>query len=188
MAARRLPSSVWVTGLTVGAVAVVAALAVKAEQGPQPHATPAAAKHSASAPAKPTAKPSPAAEAAVPKDSGVGRRVVYSLGQKRVWLVDASDQSRRTFAVWPGSVSPAPGKYTVSKRTDALTGSDGVDIEHVVYFTAISGVNIAFSNALDGSSPPPVTGKQTGGIRMRVADGDAVWAFGSTGTTVSVVE
>ena len=48
MAARRLPSSVWVTGLTVGALAVVVVLAVKAEQGPQPHAT-AAAKPSASA-------------------------------------------------------------------------------------------------------------------------------------------
>ncbi|NEC86451.1 hypothetical protein [Streptomyces sp. SID12501] len=187
VAARRLPSSVWVTGLTLGAVAAVAVLAVKAERGPQPHAT-AAARPTASASAKPSAKPSQAVEAAVPDGSGTGRRVVYSLGQKRVWLVDASDQSRRTFAVWPGSVSPDPGTYSVSKRTDALTGSDGVQIEHVVYFAAKSGVNVAFSNALDGSSPPPVSGIQTGGIRMRVADGDAVWAFGSAGTTVSVVE
>lgn len=187
MAARRLPSSVWVTGLTVGAVAVVAVLAVKAEQGPQPQAT-GAAKPSTSSSPQPSAKPTPAAEAAVPDGSGSGRRVVYSIGQKRVWLVDASEQSRRTFVVWPGSVSPDPGTYTVSKRTDALTGSDGVQIEHVVYFAAKSGVNIAFSNALDGSSPPPVSGIETGGIRMRVTDGDAVWGFGSTGTTVSVVE
>nr|WP_239149100.1 hypothetical protein [Streptomyces sp. SID12501] len=173
--------------MTLGAVAAVAVLAVKAERGPQPHAT-AAARPTASASAKPSAKPSQAVEAAVPDGSGTGRRVVYSLGQKRVWLVDASDQSRRTFAVWPGSVSPDPGTYSVSKRTDALTGSDGVQIEHVVYFAAKSGVNVAFSNALDGSSPPPVSGIQTGGIRMRVADGDAVWAFGSAGTTVSVVE
>ncbi|MDQ0934719.1 hypothetical protein [Streptomyces turgidiscabies] len=114
VAARRLPSSVWVTGLTVAAVAVVAALAVKAvkaEQGPQPHVT-AAAKPKASASTKPSAKPSQAAEVAVPDGSGTGRRVVYSLGQKRAWLVDASEQSRRTFVVWPGTVSPDPGRYS----------------------------------------------------------------------------
>jgi hypothetical protein len=123
----------------------------------------------------------------VPHGSGTGRRIVYSLGQKRVWLVDASDAARRTFAVWPGTVSPDPGTYKVSSRTEATTGSDGVQIEHIVYFTARSGVAIAFSNAVDGSSPPPPSGRQTGGIRLHKADGAAVWAFGTTGTTVTVV-
>lgn len=188
MAARRLPSSVWVTGLTLGAVAVVAALAVKAEQGPHPHVT-AAAKPSASASAKPSAKPSQAADTRVPDGSGSGRRVVYSLGQKRVWLVDASGQSRRTFVVWPGSVSPEPGSYSVGERDDARTGSDGVAIEHVMFFATGSGLSIAFSNAVDGSSPPPAaSGAKTGGIRMSKADGTALWAFGATGTAVTVVK
>ncbi|WP_053740823.1 L,D-transpeptidase [Streptomyces sp. NRRL WC-3618] len=186
VAARRLPSSVWVTGLTVGAVAVVAALAVKAEQGPQPHAT--AAKPKASASAKPSGKPSQAAEVAVPDESGTGRRVVYSLGQKRVWLVDASEQSRRTFVVWPGSVSPEPGRYTVGQRDEARTGSDGVPIEHVMFFATGSGLSIAFSNAVDGASPRPAPGVRTGGIRMSKADGTALWAFGDTGTAVTVVK
>lgn len=183
MAARRLPSSVWVTGLTLGAVAAVGVLAVKAEQGPQPHAT-AAARPNASASAKPSAKPSKPVDVAVPDGSGTGRRVVYSLGQKRVWLVDASEQTRRTFVVWPGSVSPAPGKYTVGQRDEARTGSDGVAIEHVMFFAAGS----AFSNAVDGASPRPVSGVQTGGIRMSKADGTALWAFGDTGTEVTVVK
>lgn len=187
MAARRLPSSVWVTGLTVGALAVVVLLAVKAEQGPQPHAT-AAAKPSASVSAKPSAKPSQAAEAAVPDGSGTGRRVVYSLGQKRVWLVDASEQSRRTFVVWPGSVSPEPGRYSVGQRDEARTGSDGVAIEHVMFFATGSGLSIAFSNAVDGASPQPASGVRTGGIRMSKADGTALWAFGETGTAVTVVK
>jgi hypothetical protein len=186
VAARRLPSSVWVTGLTLGAVAAVTVLAVKAEQGPQPHAT--AARPSASASAKPSAKPSRPVEAAVPDGSGTGRRIVYSLGQKRVWLVDASDQSRRTFAVWPGSVSPDPGKYVVGQRDEARTGSDGVAIEHVMFFATGSGLSIAFSNAVDGASPQPASGVQTGGIRMSKADGTALWAFGDTGTAVTVVE
>jgi hypothetical protein len=189
VAARRLPSWAWVTGLTAGAIAVVAVLTVQAEKGPHPTAT--AAKPSVSAPAD--AKPSPSASATpaaapVPDGSGTGRRIVYSLGQQRVWLVDADDEARRTFTVWPGTVDPDPGSYTVSLRKDATTGSDGVQIEHIIYFSAKSGVNIAFSNAVDGSSPPPASGAQTGGIRMAKADGAALWAFGATGTNVRVVE
>lgn len=178
---------VWVTGLTVGAIAAVTVLAVQADKGPHPTAT-ATARPSASA--SPGASPAPSKSAgpvAVPDGSGTGRRVVYSLGQKRVWLVDASDAPRRTFTVWPGTVSPDPGTYAVSSRTMATTGSDGVQIENIMYFAAKSGVSIAFSNAVDGSSPPPAAGKQTGGVRMRAADGSALWTFGETGTTVVVV-
>ncbi|MET9829657.1 hypothetical protein ABZ078_10135 [Streptomyces sp. NPDC006385] len=178
---------VWVTGLTVGAIAAVAVLAVQADKGPHPRATAARPSASASAGASPAPSKS-AAPATVPDGSGTGRRIVYSLGQKRVWLVDASDASRRTFAVWPGTVDPDPGTYTVSSRNEATTGSDGVEIENIVYFAAKSGVSIAFSNAVDGSSPPPAEGKQTGGVRLRAADGAALWTFGETGTTVVVVK
>ncbi|MEU4873860.1 hypothetical protein [Streptomyces sp. NPDC021608] len=191
--ARRLPSWAWVTGLTAGAIAGVVVLTAQAENGPHPTASAVKSpKASASAGAKPSAAPKPSAPAQaarVPDKSGAGRRVVYSLGQHRVWLVDADDTARRTFTVWPGTVNPAVGSYTVSVRKDAVTGSDGVAIEHVVYFSAASGVNIAFSNAVDGSSPPPAAaGAQTGGIRMPKADGTALWAFGETGTKVRVVD
>jgi hypothetical protein len=181
--ARRLPSWVWVTTLTVGAVAAVSVLAVQADQGAKPTA---AARPSASASARP--HPAPAAPPAVPDGSGTGRRVVYSLAQHRLWLVDASDSPRRTFPVWAGTVSPDPGTYKVSTRRETTTGSDGVPIEHIVYFAAKSGVSIAFSNAVDGSSPPPAAaGSRTGGIRMRAADGAALWTFATPGTTVAVV-
>lgn len=83
---------------------------------------------------------------------------------------------------------PDPGSYTVSSRNEATTGSDGVRIEHIMYFAAKSGVSVAFSNAVDGASPPPAdSGAKTGGVRMRKADGTALWAFGTVGTTVTVV-
>ncbi|GAB7109097.1 hypothetical protein JCM4814A_74110 [Streptomyces phaeofaciens JCM 4814] len=194
VAARRLPSWVWVTGLTAGAVAAVAVLTVKADQGPHPTAS--AVRPSASASPAPGAesspKPKPSATPAktgVPAASGTGRRIVYDLSSHRVWLVDADDTSRRTFTVWPGTVEPVPGTYTISVRKDATTGSDGVEIEHIIYFSVVSGVNIAFSNAVDGSSPPPAaSGARTGGIRMPKADGSALWAFGDLGTKVRVVE
>jgi hypothetical protein len=175
-----------VTGLTAGAVAAVVVLSVQADRGPHPTAT--ATRPSASAAASPRPSAPKSAPAAVPDESGTGRRVVYSLGQKRVWLVDESDVSRRSFAVWPGTVSPDPGSYTISKRAEATTGSDGVQIEHIMYFAAKSGLSIAFSNAVDGSSPPPAPGIQTSGIRMGKADGSALWTFGETGTTVVVVK
>jgi len=186
---RAVPApKVWVTGLTVGAIAAVVVLAVQADKGPKPHAVAARPCASASAGAHPGATKTKA-PAAVPDGSGTGRRVVYSLGKKMVWLVDASDAARRTFAVWPGTVGPDPGTYTVGARTrGAITGSDGVKIEHIVYFSVKSGANVAFSTAVDGSSPPPAaSGTQTGGIRMRVGDGAALWTFGSTGTKVVVV-
>lgn len=177
---------VWVTGLTVGAIAAVAVLAVQADKGPRPTADAARPSASATVTPKPTESAKPTR---VPDDSGTGRRIVYSLGEKRVWLVDASEATRRTFTVWPGTVSPEPGSYEVGTRAEETTGSDGVEIENVVYFAAGSGVNFAFSNAVDGSSPPPpAEGASTGGIRMKAADGSAVWKFGTAGTTVTVVE
>ena len=105
---------VWVTGLTVGAIAAVVALAVQADKGTKPSAV-ATARPSVSASPSASARPEPSATA-VPDASGTGRRIVYSLGDKRVWLIDASEASRRTFAVWPGTVDPAPGTYAVSLR------------------------------------------------------------------------
>ncbi|BDD73939.1 L,D-transpeptidase [Streptomyces anthocyanicus] len=183
----RLPSWAWVSGLTVGAIAAVTVLAVQADQGPQPTAAATKPKPSASADAHPT--PKETAPAPVPEGSGTGRRVVYSVGEDRVWLVDASDATRRSFKVWPGTVDPDPGKYSVgTRRQDPTTGSDGVRIEQIMYFTQEDGVWVAFSNAVDGSSPPPpADGAKTGGIRLPKADGDALWDFGTSGTTVTVV-
>jgi hypothetical protein len=185
--AARLPSWAWVTGLTAGATVAVVALAVQADHGPHPTAAVARPGASASAHAHKSATPKAPAAPALPAESGAGRRIVYSLGEKRVWLVDATGRATRTFTVWPGTVNPAPGRYSVTLRTQSLRGSDGVQIEHVMYFTKAEGVNIAFSNALDGSSPPPANGQKLGGIRMHKADGAALWAFGDQGTRVAVV-
>ncbi|MFE1248775.1 hypothetical protein [Streptomyces sp. NPDC058735] len=181
----RLPSWAWVSGLTVGAIAAVTVLAVQADRGPHPTAS---AEPTSPAPASVRPTPTPSAPPRVPDGSGTGRRVVYALGEKRVWLVDASEATRRTFTVWPGTVSPDPGTYTISSRNESTTGSDGVRIEHIMYFAARDGVSVAFSNAVDGSSPPPAaSGGKTGGVRMKKADGTALWAFGTVGTTVAVV-
>ncbi|MBV2357732.1 hypothetical protein KUM39_25815 [Streptomyces sp. J2-1] len=184
--AARLPSWAWVSGLTVAATAAVIALGVQANHGPRP--TAATARPTVSASAHPTHKPKPPPPPALPAASGEGRRVVYSLGAKRLWLVDGAGRATRTFTVWPGTVDPAVGTYSVTKRTQSLQGSDGVQIEHVMYVTVADGVNVAFSNAVDGASPPaPAPGQKLGGIRLHKQDGLTLWTFGTLQTKVTVV-
>ncbi|MFD4372823.1 hypothetical protein [Streptomyces sp. NPDC058486] len=177
-------------GLTAAAVAAVAFLAyqasasVPADLAERPR-TPGTVAPSASAPAgakKPAKNP-----LTVPGASGTGERVVYSLADRRVWLVDGKNKALRTFAVAPSSVSPAPGAYAVTSRSGSVRGSDGVQIEHVVRFATVENVTVGFSAAVDGSMPSPDPAKKTGGIRMKRADGDAMWTFASIGAKVVVV-
>ncbi|MFD6367281.1 hypothetical protein ACFWGM_09335 [Streptomyces roseolus] len=183
-------SSGFVAGLTAAAIAVVAFLAYQASASvpadlAEPSLTPGSVAPSASVSAgtkKPAKNP-----LAVPAASGKGERVVYALGDRRVWLVDEKNRAVRTFAVTPSPVSPPPGAYAVTSRSNSVRGSDGVQIEHVVRFASVEGVTIGFSAAVDGSTPAPDPARKTGGIRMTRADGDAMWTFASIGAKVVVI-
>ncbi|MFE5482156.1 hypothetical protein [Streptomyces sp. NPDC056527] len=176
-------------GLTAAAVAAVAFLAYQASAN-APADVSAKPRTTASAPTTaPTGGPQKPAKdpLAVPANSGKGARVVYALAERRVWLVDAKGQATHTFSVMPSTVSPAPGSYTVSSRSGAVTGSDGMRIEHVVRFATVQDVSVGFSAAVDGSLPTPDPERKTGGIRMKRADGDAMWTFAAIGAKVVVV-
>ncbi|MFE2276131.1 hypothetical protein ACFXAE_02410 [Streptomyces sp. NPDC059454] len=125
--------------------------------------------------------------AALPARSGTGERVVYALGGDRVWLVGEGGEVRRTFGVSPSTVDPEPGTYRVTSRSAAVTGSDGVPIEHVVRFASVDGTAIGFSAAVDGSAPRLDPQERTGGIRETRADGAAMWGFATIGRKVVVV-
>jgi hypothetical protein len=126
-------------------------------------------------------------ETNLPAFSGVGERVVYDLDRDRVWLMGRDQEVKRTFRVAPSSVDPQPGTYKVESRAPHVTGSDGVPVENVVRFATNQGTTIGFSSALDGSLPEAEPGGQTGGIRERRADGEAMWLFATIGTKVVVV-
>ncbi|MEU9376665.1 hypothetical protein AB0D94_23240 [Streptomyces sp. NPDC048255] len=180
-------SSGIVAGLTAAAIAVVGFLGYQASAtAPTP---PPKAAEQAPAPAGSQApvKQDPAKPVPVPADSGTGERVVYSVGQKRVWLVGAAGQEPKSFTVVPSTVHPKPGSYSVTSRSGAVTGSDGVPIEHVVRFASPDGVVVGFSARVDGATPEPDPNRKTGGIRMSRADGDAMWAFATISAKVVVV-
>ncbi|GFH36121.1 hypothetical protein SCWH03_23430 [Streptomyces pacificus] len=173
-------------GLTAAALAVVAFLAYQASATvPESPEKPAAAAPSAlpSAAAAEAPRQDPLA---VPTGSGTGERVVYSLAERRVWLVGA-DQLTQTFPVMPSTVSPQPGTYEVTSRSGRIQGSDGVEIEHVVRFATVDDVSIGFGAAVDGSMSSPAPDGRTGGVRMKRADGDAMWTFATIGSKVVVV-
>jgi hypothetical protein len=174
-----------VAGLTAAAVAAVGFLAFRASAtvpagfGAEPRAS-----------SSPTASKAPRDEhhpTALPAGSGAGERVVYSVDDDRVWLVGTGDEVRRTFRVTPGTVDPAPGTYAVTSRSSAVTGTDGVPVEHVVRFTSVDGVSIGFSAAVGPATRTPGPSARTGGIRESRADGDAMWRFATIGRKVVVI-
>ncbi|MFE4534999.1 L,D-transpeptidase [Streptomyces scopuliridis] len=180
-------SSGIVAGLTAAAIAVVGFLAYQASAHvpdtlAKPKTPRTAPSGSAGSPAQKPKDPK-----ALPAESGEGERVVYALADRRVWLVEKSGRVMRTFPVMPSTVSPEAGSYQVTSRSGSVTGSDGVRIEHVVRFALVGDVAIGFSAAVDGTLSSPDPTLKTGGVRMKVADGNAMWTFATVGSKVVVV-
>jgi hypothetical protein len=183
------------TGVSLVAVGV---LAVQANgQSPQTVTAAQNSKPVGAAPTAPGASSSanPSAQInplAVPADSGSGKRIVYSIEAKRVWLIGSDGSSvQRTFQIVPGTI-PAPlGTYHVSGRDSGETGSDGTSVQYVVFFdnpaTVNSSTSFAFDAEADISGLPPAPTGHTGAVRTTQADAVAIWYFAPIGTTVTVV-
>ncbi|MEH0419117.1 hypothetical protein [Streptomyces sp. B21-083] len=180
-------SSGFVAGLTAAALAGVGFLAYQASANVP--LRPGAERLSSSTPVTTSKVPRDTRHpGALPAGSGAGRRVVYSLEDDRVWLVGTAGRARRSFTVTPGTVDPAPGSYLVTSRSNSITGTDGIPIEHVVRFTGVDGVAIGFSAAVDdGAVPQADPETRTGGIRETRTDGDAMWEFATVGEKVVVI-
>jgi hypothetical protein len=180
--ARGIPSWAAVSGLTAAALVAVSFLAIQASGQ-----TPKTSQAAGASPHPTTSRPhTPPPPPAVPGSSGNGKRIVYSLGQKRVWIVPATGKAD-TFVVHPGTVAPKVGLHHVSGRKTPSVGSDGVSVEHVVFFSFTAETWIAFSSAVNDTLPPDDSTLRTGAIRTHRKDGDALWNAAGLGSTVFVV-
>jgi hypothetical protein len=185
-------SSGIVAGLTAAAVGAIGLLAYQASAtvppglGGRPGASGAPGAPAVSATKAPRDHRHPTA---LPNGSGTGERVVYSVDDDRVWLVNERNRVERTFKVNPGTIDPAPGAYWVTSRAKAVTGTDGLPVEHVVRFTTTKdGMAIGFSAVIaDAATDPPDPAVKTGGIRETRPDGDAMWKFATIGVKVVVI-
>lgn len=133
--------------------------------------------------------------AVVPADSGTGRRVVFSEGAQRVWLVGADEGVRRTYLV-SGSLTDNlhPGSYAVWSRSRWAVGIDDSGVmEYFVRFAHGQRAAIGFHSIPTKDDQPLQTRAQLGTpqshgcIRQAMPDAVAMWRFASAGTTVVVV-
>ena len=125
---------------------------------------------------------------ALPANSGSGTRVVYSVGQRRVWLVTGST-AERTITVVPGTIAAPDGTYTVDAKSPGATGSDGVQVLYVVRFDADNtSTTFGFDAEAGIAGLPKAPTGQTGGVRMAQIDAQALYQFSSVGTKVVVVD
>lgn len=151
------------------------------------------------APAPAAAAPSPvsgiAGAPAVPPNSGTGRRVVYSVGSQRVWLVNDGETLHGTWLVSGRAGEPNPGNYSVFSRSRyAQAKKAGVRMEFMVRFVRTQGLPIGFhSIPVNRRGVPIQTVEQLGSyqslgcVRQRYEDAVVMWDFAQIGTPVIVV-
>jgi len=131
----------------------------------------------------------------LPADSGTGRRVVFSEGQQRVWLIGPNGGVRRSYLV-SGSLTDNldPGTYQVYSRSlNAIGIDDSGTMKFFVRFTqGDTGAAIGFHDIPvdDGARVQTVdelgTPTSHGCIRQKTADAKALWQFAQLGATVVV--
>ena len=137
-----------------------------------------------------------AATDALPKDSGTGRRVVFSALEQRVWLVNLDGTINRTYRV-SGSIHDNlnPGTYAVQSHTRHATSYDYAShMEYFVRFTSGKNAPIGFhdipvsnSGSLLQNLEQLGTPLSSGCIRQARPDAIRLWEFAPVGTTVVVL-
>ncbi len=140
-----------------------------------------------------TAPPSPYA---VPANSGDGRRVVYSKGRMRVWIVEANGTVVHTYRVSGRLDQPRYGTYYVFSRSSYTCSikSSNTCMRWMVRFTkGPSGDNIGFHEIPRKNGVPLQSESQlglplsAGCVRQGTHDAWFMWNWAGIGTKVVVV-
>jgi hypothetical protein len=137
----------------------------------------------------------PQLDAALPEGTGTGKRVVFSEGRQRVWLVNEDEQIERTYLV-SGSIydNLEPGAFNVYSRSEDAWGvDDSGSMKYFVRFTqGDTGAAIGFHDIPIKDGVPAQTESQLGTplshgcVRQRRSDAIALWKFAPLGTSVIV--
>lgn len=137
-----------------------------------------------------------AGAAPLPGDSGHGRRIVYSVGQQRVWWVEADGRVAHTYLVSGRAGTPRTGTYQVYSKSRYTTSIDGSSrMEFMVRFTWGHSAAIGFHSIPVNSRGVPLqseaqlgTYQSAGCIRQRYSDAQGLYNWAPVGTTVVVVK
>ncbi len=140
------------------------------------------------------AEPSP--HPPLPADSGAGRRVVYSVGQQRVWWVEADGRVVNSYLVSGKAGTPNVGTYHVYSRSRYTTSVNGsARMEFMIRFARGRSAAIGFhSIPVNGRGVPLQSEAQLGTplsagcVRQRWWDAAGLWDWAPIGTQVNVVK
>ncbi len=130
-----------------------------------------------------------------PPNSGVGKRVIYSNSQQRVWLVEANGNVAHSFLVSGRQGVPAPGTYQVFSKS-AMSSAHGGDLRlpYMTRFAHGRSLAIGFHGIpLRGNGSPIQTDaelgqfRSAGCVRMHQAEVKILYDFAPVGTAVVVL-
>lgn len=133
----------------------------------------------------------------LPKHSGAGKRVVYTLKENHVWLVDRHNEVVREYPVSGtrfGQVDP--DTYSVIRKRPETTSYHGTEtMRYMVTFTEGENAAIGFHDipiTIETGEPIQTraqlgTSLSDGCVRQARADARALWKFAPVGTEVVVL-
>lgn len=130
----------------------------------------------------------------VPANSGTGRRVVYSNGQQRIWLIESNGYVSHSFRVSGRLGAPPFGTYSIASKSE-MSSAGSLALPYMSrFYRASSGKWIGFHGIpLRPDGSPIQTDAQLGQplshgcVRMNQEEVKIVWAFTPVGTKVVVV-
>jgi len=139
--------------------------------------------------------PAAATGSPAPPDSGVGRRVVYSNSQQRVWLVEANGTVVHSFLVSGRRGVPNPGTYQVFSKS-AMSSAHGGDLRlpYMTRFAHGRSLAIGFHGIPRRGDGSPIQSdselgqfRSAGCVRMNQTEVKILWDFAPVGTAVVVL-
>ena len=132
----------------------------------------------------------------VPKQSGVGRRVVYANQEQRAWVINDDNEVIRTFLVSGMKGQPKRGNYTVFSQSTTSYSPElaGVTFRYMTRFAlGRNGGNIGFHEIPLRNGKPMQTVEQlgtflgSGCLRSSTEDAQFIFRWAKPGTRVIVV-
>jgi hypothetical protein len=128
----------------------------------------------------------------LPPDSGAGRRVVYSISQQRVWIVEADESVAGSWLVSGRKSLPKPGNYQVFSRS-RWSKSGSLRLEFMVRFARTKRLSIGFHAIPINRRGQPIQSegelgqpRSRGCVRQARADAERMWNWAPVGTAVRV--
>lgn len=133
----------------------------------------------------------------IPRNTGIGRRIVYSNSLQWVWVVDKNEEVIRSMPVSGRRGIPAPGTYNVTTKSPWSFSLDfeGVNFRWMTRFaTGPAGGNIGFHEIPRKNGKPMQTVAQLGSfagsgcVRMATEDVKFIYEWAKPGTPVVVTK